>query len=285
MKLNARAAGFTLVELLIVLVIGAIVLGATYQTLTTQEKSNRHQIAIVSAQQNMRAGLDVLLSELRETSATGGDLLEATPTSVRFRALRKAGVVCGRDAAITRDWADVALIGETFATTDSIVVFSDGTNKNSYKDDTWITPGPPSSVSTPSGTCAGNPIGTSIRRLRFAAGVLVNVDTGAVVRSYDNIAYQIVDNNEMGHITRTIGTQTDTIIQSLATTANNGLRFRYFNQANTQIDPTTAALRATVMRIEIMVKGRSIGGGAGATREFQDSLIGQLYLRGNQKTT
>lgn len=279
--MRTRAEGFTVVELLVVLVIGAIVLGATFQTLTTQEKSNRQQIAIVTTQQNVRTGVDILMNELREASATDGDILEANTQSIRFRAMRKAGVVCGRDGLASREWADVAIIGQSFASSDSVVVFADSTNKQSARDDTWKVL-QVISVSTPA-TCTTFPVSTTIQRLRFPSGSLAQVDTGALVRSYDNIQFSLVNRNGRGYIVRTQGTATDTLVEYLTPpgTTNPGLRLRYFNVAGTEITPSTAALRATIMRIEIKVVGMMPG--ANPSTEFTDSLVGQLYLRGNNK--
>lgn len=286
--MNTRSQGFTLVELLVVMVIGGIVLGATYQTLTVQEKSSRQQIAIASTQQNTRVGLDVITNELREASATDGDIVAATSSSIQFRALRKAGVVCNRDALTAREWLDVAVLGQGFATNDTVVAFADGGNAASSRDDDWIVGTAVNQVTTPTlaGTCASMTTYTNIQRLRFPADAMTAVDVGALVRSYRTLTFQIVDANSQGYIIRTVGAGTpDTLVESLAPVSEQGLRFRYFNGAGTEINPTTAALRATIMRVEIKVVGKTMGGGAAGTREFADSLVGNLYLRGNLKTT
>lgn len=282
--MNRRAPGFTLVELLIVIVVGSVVLGAVYQGMVVQERSNRHQVAIVTTQDNVRAGLDILSNELREISAVKGDLLVAGTDTITFRALRKAGIVCGRDASIARDWVDLAVIGQSFTATDTAVIFDDGTNKASGLDDNWREAAP-TNISSPGSVCLGNQISSNIQRLRFPAGTLATVDTGALVRSYKTYEYALVDVAGKGKLIRSRMGVTDTLVESLAPIAENGLNFQYFNSNGTQItNPSTAALRATVMSVRIVVKGKAGGATTASGREFADSLVGQVYLRGNART-
>src|SRR5690606_26174770 len=95
---SRSTAGFTMVELLVVVIVGALILGATFQVLGMQERSYRHQGAAMATQQNIRAALDVLESELREISASGGDLTMIQPESLTFRAYRAGGFICSLDA-------------------------------------------------------------------------------------------------------------------------------------------------------------------------------------------
>lgn len=282
--MNTRSQGFTLVELLIVLVIGSMVLAAVYQTMAVQERTNRQQIAIVTTQDNVRAGLDILSSELREISAADGDLLVAEPHSILFRALRKAGVVCGRDASVARDWVDVAVVGQSFTTSDTTLIFDDGANKATGSDDTWRV-AYPSGTSSPTGVCTGYPASTTIERIRFPSGTLATVDTGALVRSFRTYEYYLVTVGDKAKVVRVRAGVVDTLVESLATATDNGLAFQYFDGTGAQIaSPNTAALRASVMRIRIAVKGKGGGPRTASGTEFADSLVGDVYLRGNART-
>ena len=57
--------GFTLIELLIALVISGIISAAMYSAYTSQQKVNQAQDQIVTIQQDLRAGLDMMARELR----------------------------------------------------------------------------------------------------------------------------------------------------------------------------------------------------------------------------
>jgi type IV pilus assembly protein PilW len=60
-----RTQGFSLVELLVVIVIAGIVMTSVYSMLFTQQRSYQVQEQVVEVQQGLRAGLDLLLYELR----------------------------------------------------------------------------------------------------------------------------------------------------------------------------------------------------------------------------
>ena len=107
LRARSREAGFTLVELTIVVVISTIALIAIYQTLITQERTYRYQSAAIDAQGTSRMALSVIAAELREISASAGqtagfggtDLLMAARDSLRIRAFRKVGIICSTISA------------------------------------------------------------------------------------------------------------------------------------------------------------------------------------------
>lgn len=57
--------GLTLVELMVVLLLSAIVSGAMYSLYTVQQKSTVIQTQVAEMQQNLRAGLDTVLHDIR----------------------------------------------------------------------------------------------------------------------------------------------------------------------------------------------------------------------------
>ena len=96
---TAGRRGFTLVELLVVVVLGGLMILAIYQVLITNTRVYAANNAQVQGQQSLRAGLDVLFSELREVSAEEGDIIGMGPDSVTIRASRAFGLVCATDYA------------------------------------------------------------------------------------------------------------------------------------------------------------------------------------------
>ena len=282
--MKSRQAGFSLAELLIVVVLGALIMGSIYQMVIMQDRTTREQYAIIETQQNARIALSVLTSDLKEISAADGDVVAADSTDITFRALRKAGVVCTKDPG--NSYIDVGELGDTFVAGDSVLVFADGTNASSSSDDTWLALRV-SSVSL--GVCAPNLLNaTIVRRLNFAGTPLTNVQIGALVRSFKPLRYRIVNNGEWGQLMRTEdGTET-AIIDKLATDADGGLRLRYFNEAGTAIATNTlnvAANRALIMRMQVKVRGKGVSqvSRSGQNR-YQDSLVTNVYMRGNVRT-
>jgi hypothetical protein len=159
-------------------------------------------------------------------------------------------------------------------------------NKTISSDDSWAA----RSVSSvdPTTNCAGY-TGTK-QKLRFAANTTALVDTGGLVRSYVKVGYRVVNAGSGASLWRIETNSSGTIdsvaiVDSLSSVANQGLRLRYFNASNTEITPSTAALRATIMRIEIKARSGAVGGQSGNNRVYSDSLLGNVFLRGNQKTS
>ena len=60
---NAR--GFTLVELMITLAMSGIIVAAVYSAYVIQQKTYFTQDKVVEMQQNIRAGLEMMASEIR----------------------------------------------------------------------------------------------------------------------------------------------------------------------------------------------------------------------------
>lgn len=88
-----KTSGFTLVELLVALAVGAIVLTAIYSVYGGLTKSYTTQNVAADMQQVVRAGIDFMVEDiiragLNPNGATGIGISEATSTSIRFTADR-----------------------------------------------------------------------------------------------------------------------------------------------------------------------------------------------------
>lgn len=279
--MNSRRGGFTLVETLIVVVLGAVVMGSIYQMVVIQEKTTRHQYAIISTSENVQMALAVLTNDLKEISARDGDVTAVDSTSISFRALRKVGIVCRKSAA--NDWIDVWELGAAFLASDSVVVFADGANLSSPNDDSWI----PLRVSgTGAGVCAANPLAVAnIRRVTFTGTPLANVKVGALVRSFAPTRYRMTDNGEWGQLLRTEAGVETPIIEQLSNLNEGGLRMRYFDSTGVAIPLNNlTARRADIMRVQIKVAGKApTSPTATGGNRYRDSLLTQVYLRGNAR--
>ena len=283
--MKARA-GFTLTETLVVVLVGALVMGSIYQMVIMQDRTTRQQYARVETTQNARTSLAVMVNDLKEISAVDGDIIAADSSDITFRALRKAALACAKPS-------DSQLIvwelGAPFAAGDSLLVFSEG-NVNSTADDQWV----PTAVvtATPAlavGVCAFDPYGVGASRrtlLTFLGTPMANVHRGAFVRSFVTTRYRTVNNGEWGQLMRTDTTAEQPIIDKLASETDGGLRLRYFNAAGTQIaNNLLSANLNNIMRIQVKVRGKAAATvtSTGQNR-FQDSLVTSVYLRGNYRT-
>lgn len=130
--------GFTLAELLVVSVLGALLVGAALQVLITNQRTYTAQSAQIIGQQTTRAAMDVLWGELREVSTRGGDLLSMKPDSLTVRVMRNFSLACAVDTTSTgQPRMKLLRIGEWFQEGDSVFVFADN-NARSADDDRWI---------------------------------------------------------------------------------------------------------------------------------------------------
>ncbi len=130
-------AGFTLVELTVVVVLGTLLIAASYQVLTTNQRTYTVNDARIHAQQTVRTGLAVLTAELREVGAAdtaSSDVLRIDDDSVEVRVLRGGGIVCEMDIPGNRMM--ILPLGRGLSTDDDIVLFADH-DVDLQNDDVW----------------------------------------------------------------------------------------------------------------------------------------------------
>lgn len=85
--------GFSLVEMIIVLVLAGIVSTAAFGMFTTQNRMNAQMTALGESQENARSAVQLAAGELR--SASGGSLVTARPDRLVVRVPIVVGMVCG----------------------------------------------------------------------------------------------------------------------------------------------------------------------------------------------
>lgn len=192
--MTTNRSGFTLVELLVVMVVGMVLLGAAYQSLTIQQRGYRTTSDVVSDQDALRVALAVLEAELREIATLddgtigGSDLLMISPDSVRVRAPRKLAFVCGPNGVSPSDKSMVVWTEwEMFSAGDNLMIFLD-TDETTFTDDVWDT-GVVQSVNNSNATCDTKPPGASQWKVVMAAHPLTGVLNGAPVRAFEELTY------------------------------------------------------------------------------------------------
>jgi prepilin-type N-terminal cleavage/methylation domain-containing protein len=279
--MNTQRPGFTLAETLVVVVLGAVVMSSIYQMVNIQERTTRHQHAVISTSDNAQAGLAVLANDLKEISARDGDVIAADSLSIRFRALRQTGVICNKDAG--NNWIDVWELGGAFENGDQILVYEEGPNVDSPNDDQWLN----LTITTAgAGACGANPLGvTNTRRLNVGGAPFTNVTRGGLVRSFMETRYRLIDSGEWGQLLRTEEGVETPILEQLATQDEGGLRLRYFDSTGVAIPLANLDARLSdIMRIQMKVAGKAVtNASATGDNRWRDSLLSQVYLRGNAR--
>jgi prepilin-type N-terminal cleavage/methylation domain-containing protein len=295
MMMRTRQSGFTLVELLVVVVIAAIIMGAVVQSLVLQERTYRATGVQVRGQDGLRIALGVLESELREAatdvathgvSLGGSDVVLAGRDSVVFRAQRNLGFVCQVNNSNDKHvhiWAinpADSFVGESI-----YLVFRDG-NPATAADDRWIAARATSINPGATVACPGKP-GTPESHTRltlkhvngtdFNDAVLADVLPGAPVRSMQNVTYGLYEMGDDWALRRRAqGDTLQTIVRGLAP-RGEGLVFTYMDAAGNTLtgDPLGDPTQVAAIRITARTAPHP-GSGASAAE-----LTTNIFLRNN----
>lgn len=261
--------GFTLVELLVVVVLGGLMILAIYQVLITNSRTYAVNNAQIQGQQSLRAGMDVLFSELREISADEGDIVSMGPDSITIRTSRAFGLVCATDYTVTPATITAFRVGPVVEAGDSVFIFADNLTYRAT-DDTWLTKRV-SAVDT-TVTCTG---GAPAQKLTVTALVSTGdtVRLGAPLRAFDTYTYGLSTWGGEPYLGRRISTagSPDPLVGPLLTTG--GLAFRYLDDLGAVTTTPT-----DVAQIEITLRYASPVRNA-QNRVVRDSIMGRVYLR------
>lgn len=270
--MTADRRGFTLVELLVVTVLGSVVLLAAYNILIANQRTYTAQNAVIQNQQNARMAVEVLFNELREVSPSGGDILSMSSTSLQVRLMRKFSVVCDWD--FSGGQPDVTVLnfpGRKFEAGDSVFIYADN-YENDIDDDVWIAAEVTQRDTTE--TCPQN--GEAATEMRFtgqsALFVADTIGLGAPVRSYETYTFGSTTFFGDTYLGRQLGTGgMIPVVGPIRST--NGVTFEYRDALG---NTTTTA--ADVRQIVVTVRT-----GEGVinplNQEVTDSITAWVYTR------
>lgn len=273
--IETRRAGFTLVELLIVAVLGTVVLGAAYQSLMVQERSYRITSNAVLDHDALRTALGVLESELREVSTAGGmagltDIVSAESDEVVVRAARGIGFVCERHPSDRKmhTWSPSAQ-GQ-IRVGDAIAVYADG-DPTTEKDDMWLS-AQVKSTGASSVACASRPGGltapsSQLVELEMLTGgmsvdgnFLIPVNPGAPVRAMAQVTYGLYQFGDGWGLGRAVGSgDVEPIIVGLDG-PGEGLVFTYLDGSGNAITSDPVPDPSAIAAIEIAASTRPRAG-------------------------
>lgn len=263
--------GFTMVELLVVTVLGLIVLLAAMTILITNQRTYTAQNAVIQGQQATRMALEVLINELREVSPPGGDILAMSSDSVRVRLMRKFSLVCENwDGTGQPNQTVLKLPGRRFEANDSVFVFADN-DEYDDDDDVWI-----QARVTAADTTVSCPAGEPGTLLTFnGQASLFNADSvglGAPVRSFDRFTFGLTTYSGDPYLGRRQGTG-DMIPVVGPLRAGTGVEFEFRNAMG-----HTTNVPADVQQIVVTVRtGSGVLNSLGT--EVADSVTTWVYTR------
>ena len=250
--------GFTLVELLIVVVLGGLVLAAIFQILVSNQQIYTQQSQSVLAQQTVRGGIEYLSQEIRELSPAGGDLITIQEDRFEMRVMRKVGVSCGASDEGSFTQISASIMGPRFDEGDPVLIYYNAGTGDPADD--GFAEGVVDNVRGPGSTVCGD---GETRRLDIPSlnppVTPAQVADGSLIRSFEIVTYTtMVDSDGETYLGRTRdGGTPEALIGPIA--ATDGLRFEYLD-ANGDPTSTPDAVRSIRLTIRTTSQARDAQG-------------------------
>ncbi len=260
--------GFTLVELLIVLVVLVLIGAALTKVLVNSMRVSGSQMVQADMQSNVRTGGLVLPLELREvgfdsnitTGAVTSDLELIDAGFVQFRAGRGFSSTCGVPALGEWRIRKPAYGMRAPLLTDGFMLYVEN-DPNTGIDDQWV----PLVVTAidADGLCGADSAYVLTTSTPETSGgvnlVLTQVFVGGPVRYYERVRFgSFVDADGLTYVGARSVSAGEAAYRAVAgpIAAAGGLTFRYFARDGTQLDPTVAA-PVTARSIEVNIVGQT----------------------------
>lgn len=260
--------GFTLVELLVVVVLGGLLVLSVYQVLITNSRAYAVNNAQIQGQQSLRAGLDVLFGELREISADDGDLIAMGVDSVTIRTPRAFGLVCATNYTVNPPRVTAYRIGPRVEAGDSIFIFADNMPERML-DDVWLA----RVVQNVDTTATCNGALAQELSITDLASTGDTVRLGAPLRTFLTYTYGLYTIGGESYLGRRISTagSPDPLVGPLL--PSRGVTFRYLDSVG-----GVTTVPTDVAQIEVILRYRSDVLDA-RNLPVRDSIVARVYPR------
>lgn len=203
--------GFTLVELLIVIVLLSIVVGGIMNVILKQQQFYTGSATVMDARASVRQGVNALQADLRVLSPKDSDIYSMGASFIQFRQAVGASTVCSINSAQSFTVPGMSLAQKngltawlaTPVTGDSVLIY-DTQNTPALKDDAWR-PLELSANAAPGATC---PVTTGLTTstdtvtggwtFSLSQAMSGTITTGSAIRIFRPARYQLyqaADNN------------------------------------------------------------------------------------------
>ncbi|MEO6211277.1 MAG: prepilin-type N-terminal cleavage/methylation domain-containing protein [Gemmatimonadaceae bacterium] len=198
---SAARRGFTLVELLVVVVLLALVLTSVMRIFVQQQRFYSDSAAMMETRSSSRDAAYVIQSDLRSVSPKSGDIYSMSSKSIEFRSQTGASVVCTIDgsrtiltvpplnvatgAALT-SWLAPPAVGDT------VLIYDSGTAVDSFNYYT-LTAAPTNSASCPNATGLTTTVGEAMAgyTLRVTPALPATTLVGVPIRIMRTAHYEL----------------------------------------------------------------------------------------------
>lgn len=267
---DADARGFTLVELLVVVLLGGFIVLSIYQVLIANSRTYAVSNAQIQGQQALRAGLDVLFGELREVSPAQGDILAMAQDSITIRTPRAFGLACEVDYDANPPEVTAYRMGPFIQSGDSIFIFADNETDRA-SDDVWLTLLVRTSDTTDVICADGAQAQTlSIPGLDPTGNI---VQEGASVRAFETYTYGLYSIGGESYLGRRLSTagSPDPLVGPLLPA--RGVGFRYLNSLG---QVTTVATQVAQIELVLRYQSQVLDS---RNQPVRDSIVARVYPR------
>lgn len=268
-----RAAGFSLIELLIAMLAGSVLIGTLVALFISQLGFYRQDEAMRDARTGARAALNVLTSDLRMVEGAGG-VVSASSTDVTLRVPYLFGVICQSSAAQT----DVSLFPA-----DSVTVatagFSGWGRRNPTTGDWTYAESSPTLTAIDTSTCVARSVTTLTggRTLRITPGGGV-LAPGTPVMLFQRIRYRFAESTSLpgriGLFRTIVASDSEAELVSPFT---DTARFRFFTSWTTAVDSPPADL-STIRGLEIHLNAESVDDAPSGGEPYPFSLVSSVFF-------
>lgn len=287
--------GFTIIELVIALVLASIFAGIIFQLVRGQGTFVAFQSARQEVQQNSRAAVEIIGTEMRATMPQA--LIQADDASIEFMSPRFFGLACPGATSAQMDIIAPTVDATALAvgsTTGLMVNVVGEPNPSSYVPVAGTTPRAVvtgiASLAPSLGQCAAMaPASAGVTAYRLTGSgfpvAVAGFQAGRSVAVYDIVRYAVGSSEGENWVQRwnpSSGATPQPFVGPLESPNNrSGLQFRYFATGSatpmaTAPGNVTATLR-TVSRIRVVVHARSRGTATRLRQTESDSVT--VFLR------
>lgn len=271
MTAGSDRRGMTLVELLVVVMLGGLVMLAIYEVLIVNQRTYTAQSANVRGQQTLRAGMNVLFAELREISPADGDIVTMNADELEIRATRNIGVICEIVVGGLDPTVRARRIGRDLSEDSARVFFEN--DQNSTDDDVWRT-ARISIVDIGSFACPDGETAQTVQ-LRDVTHATTSDDVlvpGSPIRNFIHYRYAVGTYDGQSYLIRedTLGVQ-DPLVGPLDD--GDPLDFTYLDE-NGSTTTTPTDVRQVEVTLRTISEARD-----GSGDPYRDSLTARIYTR------
>jgi prepilin-type N-terminal cleavage/methylation domain-containing protein len=250
--------GFSLIELLIAMLVGSVVMAAVISLFIGQNRGLSQQRELSDTWLTLRSGVEVLAYDLRQASASGGDLRNLTSSSFEVRGRRGSGVACAK-------------VGYTYYLTDASGTFASGDSLMLATVETtpvWRNLRIATAATLTSDTACAQAGNRATVRVAFASGAdTTNVQIGSLMQPFTWTAYNLLTSGGRPWL----GANGSPVTGPLT---SSGLSLTFYTSAG-----ATTTTPANVTAVRMTLRGESFGRSSSSRQRLQDTVSIRITLR------